>query len=84
MVQFLPIDRDSADSSQVSTRPATQAKNTVYEISGISDIVRGQVDPREKASQSRIKAAIRNTAPGSATQGSGEHWHGTPLGFRLS
>ena len=33
-----------------------QAKNTVYEISGISDIVRGQVDPREKASQSKIKA----------------------------
>ena len=35
-----------------------QAKNTLYEMSGISDIVRGQVDPREKASQSKIKAGF--------------------------
>ena len=35
-----------------------QAKNTLYEMSGISDIVRGQVDPREKASQSKIKASF--------------------------
>ena len=34
-----------------------QAKDTLFEISGISDIVRGQVDPREKATQSRIKAS---------------------------
>ena len=33
-----------------------QAKATLYEVSGISDIIRGQVDPREKASQSRLKA----------------------------
>ena len=35
-----------------------QAKDTLYEMSGISDIVRGQVDPREKASQSKIKASF--------------------------
>ena len=33
-----------------------QVKETLYEVSGVSDIVRGQVDPREKATQSRIKA----------------------------
>ena len=33
-----------------------QVKQTLYEVSGVSDIVRGEVDPREKASQSRIKA----------------------------
>ncbi len=33
-----------------------QAKDVLYEVSGISDIVRGQVDPREKATTSRIKA----------------------------
>ena len=32
-----------------------QAKNDLYEISGISDLLRGQVDPREKLGQSRIK-----------------------------
>lgn len=33
-----------------------QVKQLLYEISGVSDIVRGQVDPREKATQSKIKA----------------------------
>lgn len=31
-------------------------KQTIYEIIGISDILRGQVDPREKAAQSNLKA----------------------------
>ena len=33
-----------------------QAKQTLYEVSGLSDIVRGQVDPREKLGQSQMKA----------------------------
>jgi len=33
-----------------------RTKQDLYEISGMSDIMRGQVDPREKAAQSRIKA----------------------------
>src|SRR5690606_24605726 len=31
-------------------------KQTIYEIMGVSDIIRGAVDPREKATQSQIKA----------------------------
>lgn len=32
-----------------------QAKNDLFEVSGVSDIVRGQVDPREKLGQSQLK-----------------------------
>lgn len=32
-----------------------RVKQTLFEISGVSDILRGQVDPREKLGQSRIK-----------------------------
>ena len=39
-----------------------QAKNTLFEISGISDIVRGQVDPREKATQSQHQGQLHVTA----------------------
>lgn len=31
-------------------------KQTIYEVMGIADILRGQVDPREKAAQSQLKA----------------------------
>ena len=54
VVQFLPIDMIAAvlgglyDARQ-------RVKNEMYEISGIADIIRGQVDPREKLGQSRIK-----------------------------
>ena len=60
VVQFLPIDMiatvlvtlyDSRD----------RTKQTMYEVSGISDIVRGQVDPREKLGQSRIKAQFASS-----------------------
>ncbi len=34
-----------------------QVKQSIYEVMGISDILRGQVDPREKATQSQIKEA---------------------------
>ena len=37
-----------------------KAQQSLYEISGVSDIVRGQVDPREKAAQSKIKAGFAN------------------------
>ena len=33
-----------------------RAKQALYEISGVSDVIRGSVDHREKATQSRIKA----------------------------
>ena len=33
-----------------------QTKQELYEVSGISDILRGSVDPKEKASQSKLKA----------------------------
>ncbi len=33
-----------------------QVKQTIYEIMGVSDIIRGAVDPREKLGQSEIKA----------------------------
>lgn len=32
-----------------------QIKQTIYEVMGVSDILRGQVDPREKLGQSQIK-----------------------------
>ena len=55
VVQFLPMDV-IAQTLVGLYQARDQAKNTLYEMSGISDIVRGQVDPREKASQSKIKA----------------------------
>lgn len=35
-------------------------KQTIYEVMGIADILRGQVDPREKAAQSELKAQSGN------------------------
>ena len=55
VVQWLPINQ-VAEALVGLYQARDQAKNTLYEMSGISDIVRGQVDPREKASQSKIKA----------------------------
>lgn len=40
--------------SAIEAREQTSQK--LYEVSGISDIMRGSVDPREKASQSKLKA----------------------------
>ncbi len=55
VVQFLPI----AEIAKVliglyDARDRTKA--TLYEVSGISDILRGSVDPREKLGQSRMKS----------------------------
>ena len=57
VVQWLPINQ-VAETLVGLYQARDQAKNTLYEMSGISDIVRGQVDPREKASQSKIKAGF--------------------------
>ena len=55
VVQWLPMDF-VITALQGMYAAREQIKASIYEISGISDIVRGQVDPREKASQSKIKA----------------------------
>ena len=55
VVQWLPMDH-VIQTLLGLYQAREQAKDILYEVSGISDIVRGQVDPREKASQSKIKA----------------------------
>ena len=55
VVQFLPIDMIIATLAGLYDA-RERVKHTLYEVSGISDIIRGQVDPREKLGQSRIKA----------------------------
>ena len=55
VVQFLPMDQ-VMETLLGLYKTRQEAKDTLYEVSGISDIVRGQVDPREKATQSKIKA----------------------------
>ena len=55
VMQWVPMnDVISTLSGLIEARE--KVKQTLYEVSGISDIVRGEVDPREKATQSRIKA----------------------------
>ena len=54
VLQMLPLDTiASALGSLYEIR--SQISNTIYEISGVSDIVRGSVDPREKLGQSQLK-----------------------------
>ena len=55
VVAFLPL-RDIAEALDKLYQSRERIKQVLYEVSGISDIVRGQVDPREKAAQSKIKA----------------------------
>ena len=55
VVQFLPIDMIVATLASLYDA-RERVKQTLYEVSGISGIIRGQVDPREKLGQSRIKA----------------------------
>ena len=57
VVQWLPMDH-VIQTLLGLYQGRDQAKNTLYEVSGISDIIRGQVDPREKASQSKLKAGF--------------------------
>ena len=60
VVQFMPIDM-IAQVLVVLYDSREKVKQTLYEVSGISDIVRGQVDPREKLGQSRIKAQFASS-----------------------
>ena len=53
--QFFPI-QPAAETLAGLYQAREQTKQTLYEVSGISDVIRGQVDPREKATQSKIKA----------------------------
>lgn len=53
-VQYLPINM-VAETLLALYDARQRTKEVIYEISGISDILRGNVDPREKLGQSRIK-----------------------------
>lgn len=55
LVQWLPIDM-VIQAAQALISMREQAKNGLYEISGISDIVRGQTDPNETASAQNLKS----------------------------
>ena len=57
VVQWIPMDH-VIQTLLGLYQSRDQAKDVLYEVSGISDIIRGQVDPREKASQSRLKASF--------------------------
>ena len=53
-IQFLPLEEViRALIGLYDARDRT--KQTLYEVSGLSDIMRGQVDPREKLGQSQLK-----------------------------
>lgn len=54
-IWFMPLDAIVEALVQLVAQ-REQIKQTIYEIIGISDILRGQVDPREKAQQSNLKA----------------------------
>ena len=54
-VAFLPV-REYATALVGIYDAIERTKAQIYEVTGLSDIVRGSVDPREKLGQSRIKA----------------------------
>lgn len=56
-VQYLPVEA-AAEALQGLYEARARTQQTMYQISGVSDIVRGDVDPREKAAQSKIKAGF--------------------------
>ncbi|HEX9743408.1 MAG TPA: hypothetical protein VGA17_11540, partial [Nitrospiraceae bacterium] len=53
-VDFFPV-QEVATVLQILAESRERIKQDLFEISGISDIVRGQVDPREKLGQSQMK-----------------------------
>ena len=59
VVQFLPIDMIAGVLVQMY-EARQQTKDAIFEISGISDIVRGQSDPRETATAATTKAQFSN------------------------
>lgn len=54
VVQFLPL-KAIAEALIGLYDARDRTKQVLYEVSGLSDIMRGQVDPREKLGQSRLK-----------------------------
>ena len=54
IVKFLPL-KQIAEALVALYDARARTKETLYEVSGLSDIMRGQVDPREKLGQSRLK-----------------------------
>ena len=54
VVQFLPLQA-IAEALIGLYDARDRTKQVLYEVSGLSDIMRGQVDPREKLGQSRLK-----------------------------
>jgi hypothetical protein len=57
VIGWYPV-REVAEVLQSLYLAREDAKQSLYEITGLSDIFRGKVDPREKAAQSRIKASF--------------------------
>ena len=55
VIAFMPL-KEIAETLTGLYASRERIKALLYEVSGVSDIIRGQVDPREKASQSQIKA----------------------------
>ena len=53
-MSFLPI-KEAADVLSILVNAREQLKQDLYEVTGISDIVRGQSDPRETAKAQQIK-----------------------------
>ena len=58
-VDFFPV-QEVAAVLQILAESRERIKQDLFEISGISDIVRGQVDPREKLGQSQMKGQFAN------------------------
>lgn len=54
VISWLPV-KEVAEVLVGLYQAREQAKNDLFEVSGVSDIIRGQVDPREKLGQSQLK-----------------------------
>ena len=54
VVMFMPL-KSIVEALMSLYEAREKTKQVIYEVSGMSDIMRGQVDPREKLGQSRLK-----------------------------
>ena len=59
VVQYLPM-KEIAETIAALYAARQETKNTIYEVTGISDIMRGQVNQYEKLGQSQLKANNAN------------------------
>ena len=59
MIQWLPLEQ-FVSAAQALVLMREQAKQSLYEISGVSDIVRGQSDPNETLGAQQIKGNYAN------------------------